>query len=230
MSHATLRWAVPNRFIGRIVDAEASSRRWSAESIPLAPLGAVALALAYYLAASIGFAFRVPGAPQSVMWLPNSLLLAAALIAAPRLWPVLLASAFPAHMLVAWQAGAPLPTVALLYLTNCLDAVLAATVVRLSVRGQWRMDGLSSLFVFLALGATIGPLLVSFLDAGISTWMGYGDDYWISYRRRLRANTLTNIIVVPAVVGAIHSILRGAVPRPRRTAEAVAVFSALLLL
>src|SRR5688500_2708579 len=231
MSHATLRWAIPTRFTSRLVDREASRSRWlAAEKIPLAPMGAVALALAYYVGASVGFAFRVPGAPQSVMWLPNSLLLAAALIAAPRLWPLLLASAFPAHMLVAWQAHAPLPTIARLYLTNCLDAVVAATVVRLSIRGQWRLDGLSSLFVFLALGATIGPLLVSFLDAGISVGMGWSEDYWLSYRRRLRANTLTNIIVVPAVVGAIHSILRGAVPRPRRTAEAIAVFSGLLLL
>src|SRR5688572_11130841 len=112
MSHATIRWAVPTRFTGREADAGASRRRWSAaEKIPLAPLGAVALALAYYVGASIGFAFRVPGAPQSVMWVPNALLLAAALIAAPRHWPLLLASAFPVHMLVAWQAGAPLPTI-----------------------------------------------------------------------------------------------------------------------
>ena len=231
MSHATIRWAVPTRFTGQVGDADASLGRWSAtERIPLAPVGAVALALAYYIGGSIGFAFRVPGAPQSVMWLPNSLLLAAALIAAPRHWPLLLAAAFPAHMLVAWQADTPLPTLALLYLTNCVDAVVAATVVRLSVRGQWRMDGLSSLFVFLALGATIGPLLVSFLDAGISTGMGWADDFWASYRRRLRANTLTNIIVVPAVVGAAHAVLRGAVPRPKRTLEAIAVFGGLLLL
>src|SRR5687767_15111409 len=194
MSHATIRWAGPIRFTGWVANREASGRRWSAaEKIPLAPLGAIALALAYYVGASIGFAFRVPGAPQSVMWLPNSLLLAAALIAAPRHWPLLFASAFPVHMLVAWQASTPLPTLALLYLTNCADAMVAATVVRLSVRGQWRMDSLSSLFVFLALGATVGPLLVSFLDAGISTNMGWAQDFWVAYRRRLRANTLTNI-------------------------------------
>src|SRR5688572_12992667 len=133
MSHATIRWAGPIRFTGWLADREASGRRWpAAENIPLAPIGAVALALGYYLAASVGFAFRIPGAPQSVMWLPNSLLLAAALVAAPRLWPLMLVSAFPAHMLVAWQAGAPLPTLALLYLSNCADAMVAATVVRLS--------------------------------------------------------------------------------------------------
>lgn len=231
MSYGTIRWAVPTRFIGRVARARTTPRRRPAQwEVPAAPLGAVGLALAYFVGASVGFAFQLPGAPQSVMWLPNSLLLAATLIAAPRHWPVLLASAFPAHMLVAWQNDAPLATLAVLYLTNCIDAVLAATAVRLLVRGAWRMDSLQSLLVFLAVGATVGPLLVSFLDAGVSVGMDWGEDFWAAYRRRLRANTLTNVIVVPAIVGVIQAIRSGAAPRPRRTAEVIAVFGGLLML
>src|SRR5688572_1012870 len=70
---------------------------------PRLPLQAAALALGYYLGASVGFAFTIPGVPQSVMWLPNSLLLAALLLTPPRDWPMYLAAAFPSQLLVAWQ-------------------------------------------------------------------------------------------------------------------------------
>jgi two-component system sensor kinase FixL len=195
------------------------------------PVGALLLAAAYYLGASIGFAFRAPSAPQSVLWLPNSLLLAALLITTPRYWPAYLIAAFPAQLLIAWQNGAPVDTMSLLYVTNCMDAVLGATAVRLAMRGEWRLDSLRSLLVFFAFGAVLSPALISFLDAGISVFTGWSADYWTSYTTRLRANMLTNVIVVPAIVAALPATT----PTWRftlspRFGETLALFSGLFIM
>lgn len=66
----------------------------------------IAVSAAYYLGAQIGFALQSPNAPQSVLWLPNSILLAVLLIVPFRRWPVYLAAAFPAQMLMS-VAGHP---------------------------------------------------------------------------------------------------------------------------
>jgi two-component system sensor histidine kinase UhpB len=230
MALATARWLSSAGSIGLASDAGPWRVRHLVQSqASILPRGA-ALAVAYYVAASVGFAFTLPGAPQSILWLPNSLLLAALLVSPPGNWPLLLASAFPAHMLVAWQGHEPLSTLALLYFTNCLDAAIAAAAVQWCMRGPWRMDGLAGLFVFLAIGATVGPLLVSFADAGITVWSGWGEDFWAAYRRRLRSNTLTNVILVPALVGAFAAVQFRRPLNPRRTGEAIAVFGGLLLI
>ena len=98
--------------------------------------GPIVVSAAYYLGAQIGFALQSPNAPQSVLWLPNSILLAVLLIVPFRRWPAYLAAAFPAQMLVAVGAGAPPLTMALLFLTNCADAALGAFLVRRVTRSS----------------------------------------------------------------------------------------------
>ena len=89
-------------------------------------VGPIVVSAAYYLGAQVGFALQSPNAPQSVLWLPNSILLAVLLIVPYRRWPVYLAAAFPAQMLLSGAAAPPL-TLALLFLTNCADAALGAS-------------------------------------------------------------------------------------------------------
>src|SRR5436190_18867440 len=95
-----------------------------------AVVGPVLVSAAYYLGAQVGFALQSPNAPQSVLWLPNSILLGALLIVPYRQWPLYLAAAFPAQMVMAWQTGAPAGTLALLFMTNCADAALGAFLIR----------------------------------------------------------------------------------------------------
>ncbi len=185
---------------------------------------AVGVAVAYYLGARIGFAFQAPGVPQSVLWLPNSILLAVLLIAPQQRWPLYLAAALPAHLVVAWQAQAPTLTMALLFLTNCTDALLAAAVVRLATHGTWRLDGFRNLLVFFA-GAGLAPLVVSLLDAGVTVATGWSSEYWLAFSTRVRANTLTNLILVPAIVG----LLGPAAPDWRRIPKRRYLEAAVLL-
>lgn len=191
---------------------------------------ALTVAVAYYIGARIGFAFQSPGAPQSVLWLPNSILLAVLLMTQVQRWPLYLLSALPAQLLVAWQAGAPMSTMALLFATNCTDAILGAGIVRLATQGRWRLDSFRNLIVFFV-AAAMAPLLVSFLDAGVTTLGGWSSDYWLAYRTRIRANTLTNVIVVPAIVGLLGSrAIDWRRMRWRRYAELALLFAGLIAL
>ena len=61
---------------------------------------ALLVAVGYYLAARIGFAFTLQPYPISTLWPPNALLLAALLLAPTRAWWWLLAAVLPAHLLV----------------------------------------------------------------------------------------------------------------------------------
>jgi two-component system sensor histidine kinase UhpB len=195
-----------------------------------AAAGALLLAVAYYAGAVIGFAFKAQDAPQSVMWVPNALLLAALLLVPPRQWFLYLLAAFPAHLLIAWQNRAPLDTLSLLYITNAMDAALAAAAMNAASRGRWRLDSLRSLLILFAFGGVLSPALISFADAGITVLTGWSRDFATSYGTRVRANMLTNIIVVPTIVAAFSASFSTWRRRmSRRSAEVIALFGGLLL-
>ena len=170
--------------------------------------GPALVAVAYYLGAQIGFALQSPNVPQSVLWLPNSILLGVLLIVPMRAWPAYLASCYPAQMLTAWQTGAPPVTLSLLFVTNCADAALGAFLVRrFASRGEpFQFIGLRGMLIFAALGATLPTLLLSFADAGISVASHWSGDFHAAFVTRVRSNVLTHLIVVPALVdlSAVH--------------------------
>ena len=159
------------------------------------------VAAAYYLGAQLGFALQSPNAPQSVLWLPNSILLGVLLITPVREWPLYIVAAFPAQMMMAWEAGAPPVTLALLFVTNCADAALGAYVVRAVARsaGPFRFDTLRNTVIF-AVGAAAATILMSFADAGISVATSWSGDFAAALSTRIRSNVLTHLIVVPAIV------------------------------
>jgi len=190
--------------------------------------GPLLLGAAYYLGAQVGFALQSPNAPQSVLWLPNSILLATLLIVPYRKWPLYLGAAFPAQMVMAWQTGAPAGTLALLFMTNCADAALGAFLIRriAASTGPFRFDGLRST-TFFVLFATLATLILSFGDAAISVATRWAGSFEAAFFTRVRSNTLTHLIVVPALVG-LAAVEWDRVDR-KRVGEAV-LLAALLIL
>jgi len=165
-------------------------------------VGPLIVSAAYYLGAQIGFALQAPNAPQSVLWLPNSILLGTLLVVPFRSWPAYMAAAFPAQMLVAWGSGAPPLTMALLFLTNCADAALGAFLARRFAHDgrPFRFDSLRSTVIFAVFGAALPTLALSFADAGISVATGWTASFDAAFVTRARSNILTHLIVVPALV------------------------------
>ena len=191
---------------------------------------ALAVAIGYYLAARLGFAFTLQPHPISTLWPPNALLMAALLLAPARWWWVLLGAALPAHLLAELQSGVPLAMVLGWYASNCSEALIGAALVRAFLRAPLRFDSLRSAGVFLLFGVLVAPLASSFLDAGLVTLIGFGEgDYWTLVRMRFSSNVLAELTLVPLIVTWATwrpRELRDALPK--QLAEIVGVFAGVL--
>jgi integral membrane sensor domain MASE1 len=75
-------------------------------------IAALLVFASYFLGAKIGFALTFQPHPVSVLWPPNSILLAALLLTPTRIWWLILLAAFPAHLAAQLQSGVP-PTMIL---------------------------------------------------------------------------------------------------------------------
>ena len=166
--------------------------------------GLLAIALAYYAGANIGFILRFPPLTPSVLWPPNAILTAALLLTPARRWWLYLLAALPAHLLAEAQAGWAMPLVLSLFATNCSEALLAAAWVRRWSNEPTRLDTLRRVFIFVAGAGVFAPFASSFLDAAVVTAF-QGEPYWLVWRTRFFSNVLTELTVAPAIVVAVTS-------------------------
>src|SRR6185436_3763051 len=91
-------------------------------------------ALGYYAGAKLGLALTFSPHPISVLWPPNSILLAALLLAPVRSWWLILAAVFPVHLLAELQGGVPIAMVLCWYVSNVSEALIGAACVRALLR------------------------------------------------------------------------------------------------
>jgi len=177
---------------------------------------ALAACAAYYAASVIGLQLRFAGATTSVLWPPNAVLTSVLLITPPRRWLLLLACVLPVHVLIQYPTGWPLPLIFTLFLTNCLEALIAAGGLYLLSDAPWRFDTVRRLMAFFIAAVLVAPVLSSFLDAGAVAWFR-GEPYWPVWQMRTLSNILAELTVVPGVVGGVLlglSVARGrAAPR-----------------
>ncbi|HEY7001251.1 MAG TPA: PAS domain-containing protein [Candidatus Udaeobacter sp.] len=155
----------------------------------------------YYVGAKIGFALTFTPYPVSVLWPPNSILVAALLLTPPRIWWFILLSAFPAHCLAQLQSHVPLPMILCWFISNCSEAIIGASLMRYFVGGSIHFRNLRSVAIFCLCIVFIGPFLSSFLDAAFVRWNHFGQgNYWDLIRIRFLSNALAALIVVPLIV------------------------------
>ena len=185
----------------------------------------------YYLGARIGFALTFQPHPVSVLWPPNSILVAALLLTPPRIWWLVLLAAFPAHWAAQVQSHVPPLMILCWFISNSCEALIGAGLTRYLVGGPIRFTTLRNVGIFCLCVVFIGPFLSSFLDAAFVVWNNWGDDtYWELIRIRLFSNALAALLVVPLVVTwattGVQSLRRA---RLSRYLEACALFVGLLL-
>ena len=184
----------------------------------------------YYLGARIGFALTFQPHPVSVLWPPNSILVAALLLTPPRIWWFVLLAAFPAHCAAQLQSHVPSPMILCWFISNSCEAVISAGLTRYLVGGPIRFRSLRDAGIFCLCAVLIGPFLSSFLDAAFVVWNHLGQDtYWKLIRIRFSSNALAALIVVPLIV----TWARNGVQRLRRARlwsylEACVLFVSLL--
>jgi signal transduction histidine kinase len=163
---------------------------------------AVLVAVAYYVGANVGFILGLPSATPSVLWLPNAILTATLLLTPVKRWWIYLLAAFPAH--VASKFGVPMPPllVLALFVTNCSEALVAAVFVRRFSDAPTRFDSLRRVAVFIGGAVLVAPFLSSFADAAVTSELKHAP-YWLVWRTRFIANALTELTLVPAIVGVV---------------------------
>src|SRR6266478_5824751 len=84
----------------------------------------------YYLGCKIGFALTFEPHPISVLWPPNSVLVAALLLTPPRNWWVVLLAAFPAHLAAQFQSHVPPLMILCWFISNSCEALIGAGLTR----------------------------------------------------------------------------------------------------
>jgi PAS domain S-box-containing protein len=162
---------------------------------------ALSVALAYYLGAKIGFALTLRPHPVSVLWPPNSILLAALLLTPMRIWWVVLLAAFPAHLAAQLQGNVPPAMILCWFISNSCEALIGAGCVRYLIDRPVRFDRLRSVGIFFFFAAFLAPFLSSFLDAAFVVINHWGQDgYGQVWRIRFTSNVLAALTLVPLIV------------------------------
>src|SRR6185503_11089021 len=169
-------------------------------AVPAIAVGACA---GYYLASVVGFQLRLPPATTSVLWPPNAVLTAALLLTPPRRWPIILLAVLPVHLVIQLQTEFPLAMILSLFVTNAMEAVVAAGLLYRLSDAPTRIDTLPRLAAFFVAVVIAAPLLSSFADAAAVT-LFRGEGYWKVWRTRSLSNMLAELTIVPAVVGTVQ--------------------------
>src|SRR6266536_1982634 len=152
----------------------------------------------YYLGAKMGFALTFEPHPVSVLWPPNSILVAALLLTPVRVWWVILLAAFPAHLAVQLQSNVPPTMILCWFISNSCEALIGAGCVRYLIDRPVRFDRLRNVGIFCFFAAFLGPFLSSFLDSAFVAINRFGQDsYWQVWRIRFTSNILASLTLVP---------------------------------
>jgi PAS domain S-box-containing protein len=189
----------------------------------------LSICAAYLVAAEIGIALTLRPAPVSTLWPPNAVMMAILLLAPPRLWWAVLLAALPAHLFVELKAGIPVPMVVSWFVSNSVDSLIGAGLIRWLSPEPVRFDSFRR-YSILVLATLVAVGLSSFLDAwfvDLNRWGAVG--YWDNWRLRFFSNVLAALTLVPLIVGL--AARAGQTPRiaPTRRLLEAALLAAILL-
>ena len=173
----------------------------SAQRVRHIILLALAVSASYFLTSKLGFGFALQPGSISILWMPNSILLASLLLSPRRWWWLMLLAAFPAHLASELQSGVPVAMVLSWFVSNSFQALIGAYCITNLVPDGLRFDRFRDVMVFLILGAFTAPFLSSFLDIAFIKINGWGNtSFWESWRIRFLSNVLATLTLVPFVV------------------------------
>src|SRR4029453_664319 len=94
------------------------------------------------------FALHLNPYPVSVLWPPNSILVAALLLTPPRMWWFVLLAAFPAHCAAQIQSHVPPLMILCWFVSNSSEAVISAGLMRYLVGGPVQFTSLRNAGIF----------------------------------------------------------------------------------
>ncbi|MET0657578.1 MAG: MASE1 domain-containing protein [Steroidobacteraceae bacterium] len=196
-------------------------------SSPHPLVAAALLALCYYGGVYVGFAVTAAHSAVSLLWPTNAMVLAALLLSPTRIWPLLVAAVFPAHLLAEMSVDVPLAMVLCWYVSNMCEALIGAWCIRRWLGCAPRFRSFREFVIFLLCGVVLAPFLSSFLDAGFVAAVGWRyESYWTIWRTRFLSNVLATLTLVPLIVVWLQ---QGTKPVRRATLKGLAEASVLFV-
>jgi PAS domain S-box-containing protein len=154
----------------------------------------------YYFGALISLAFQPPNSTVSIIWIPNSILLAALLLLPARFQWILFATVFPVHYLVQSQFGMTNSLILWTYFANCSFAFISAAFLQKFIGKNFTFSEPRHVIYFLLVAVFSVPLLMAFISGGFSYWINNGINYPLFVERIFLSNAVGFGIVVPAIV------------------------------
>ena len=161
---------------------------------------AVLVAISYYAGSQIGFLFAPHHALVASYWPSNAILLAAFLLAPPRMWWVFLVAVLPAHFLLHLETHIPMSVVLGKFAGNTSEALLGAVCIRRFAKPRVLFDTAEGVIIFFVFGVFLAPFVTSFLDAAVVVYSGMGRHYWELWTSRLFSNMLAALTLAPSII------------------------------
>ncbi|MBK6009305.1 MASE1 domain-containing protein [Ramlibacter ginsenosidimutans] len=160
---------------------------------------AALVGLGYYAGARVGATVAFSEVRLSMLWLPTAVLMAALLLTPRRWWWAAFAGALPAHLMFQLHAGIALPVVLGTFVSNGIEALLAALLVtRWSPAPGFRT--LRSVVAFCT-AAVVAPLVSALISAAflrLAEW-NHGD-FAALWRMLFFSHVLAALTLVPVLV------------------------------
>src|SRR5580704_15637265 len=160
--------------------------RWIAMRVAAS---ALVVAGAYWLTGWVALRLPFPGTSISALWLPNSVLLSALLLARRRDWWVFLLLCLPAQLMLERDVDDTWIEHALIhYAVNCTTALIAAFALAAVVPRMRRVERVRTGVALVLIGGVLAPLSTSVLFALSLVIMDHSETFWLT----TIARTLTN--------------------------------------
>jgi PAS domain S-box-containing protein len=188
------------------------------EGLRRAAVGA-AVALAYVIAAEIGFRVAFVAEQVTTVWAPTGIALATLLLGGPRYWPAIWLGAFVVNV----ATNAPPWTAALIASGNTLEAFVAARLLRRLPSFDSALRRTADVFSLVGIGAVLATVIsatigvVTLCAAGVQPWPRFTVlwfDWWLG-------DALGALVVTPAILTTARCS-----SWPRRDFAAVLAFAA----
>jgi signal transduction histidine kinase len=207
-------------------DVSAPSRMRRAATVICAP---ALVAGGYYLGAQAAFAIgTLSDRIFAPFWPPNTVLLCALVLVPARRWWLLIAAAFPAHVLAEISVGMPPPQYLIAFATNCMVAMLGACGIRRFIGEPPWFTSLHQGVLYVLIVVVASPALAAFGGAFVRiAGDGELESYWTYWAQWYSANALAGATLGPVVLTWIGRGTLLALARHRKL-EAAALLAGLV--
>ncbi len=165
-------------------------------------LGALLVGVIYYFSAKLGHYLSLPPDDIAVFWPPNTVILTVLLLTRPgRAWIYFLVM-LPAYLLSGMQADYTPQRLAIFFVANCAEILIAAIALRHILKAPPRFSTMRDVASFVACAVLAAPLAsacISSIDTALATRTSWRD-VWLAWRTWFLGDSLAHLTLTPVLL------------------------------